>query len=90
MYLSLKDTDKPMDVSNISGFLSCDNHKQEVANIFNAWRNDSYNYITNITKIPRERALTRKRKQRQKYKIVEENKRGKINTRKKEKKKKEK
>ena len=62
VYLSLKDTDKPMDVSNISGFLSCDNHKQEVANIFNGWRNDSYNYVTNITKIPRERALTRKKK----------------------------
>ena len=62
VHLSLKDKDKPFDISNISGFLACDNHKQEIANIFNSWRNDSYTYVTNITKKPRERALTRKKK----------------------------
>lgn len=46
--INLKNTDSKLDVGNITGFLSCDNHKQKVADIFNMWRKDSNTYITNI------------------------------------------
>ena len=44
----LKNTDSTFDVSNITGFFSCDHHKQQVADIFNSWRNDSYTYMTSF------------------------------------------
>ena len=45
----LQREDNTYDISNITGFLSCDDHKQKIADIFNGWRNDSYTYMTTIS-----------------------------------------
>ena len=49
IHLMLKNTDSTFDVSNITGFLACDHHKEQIANIFNSWRNDSFNYMNTIS-----------------------------------------
>jgi hypothetical protein len=48
IHLMLKNTDSTIDISNITGIFSCDYHKQQVADIFNGWRNDSYTYMTSF------------------------------------------
>ena len=45
----LKNTDDTLDISNITGFLACDHHKQKISDIFNSWRNDSFNYMNTIS-----------------------------------------
>ena len=60
IHINLKDVDSKADIGNITGFLSCDTHKQKIANIFNEWRDDSYKYITNITKSKKEKETGKK------------------------------
>lgn len=67
IHIYLKDTSSTMNVSNISGFLSCDNHKQKIADIFNDWRNDSYTYVTNL--IPKRKDGYRKLTSEERKKI---------------------
>ena len=66
IHINLKNIDYQYDISNITGFLSCDQHKRRVADIFNSWRNDSYTYITNMTKKDRERKTTKKNNEKAK------------------------
>ena len=49
IHLMLKNTDDTLDISNITGFLACDHHKQKISDIFNSWRNDSFNYMNTIS-----------------------------------------
>jgi len=49
IHLVLKNTDNTLDVSNITGFLACDHHKQQISSIFNSWRKDSFNYMNTIS-----------------------------------------
>ena len=65
IHLMLKNTDDTLDISNITGFLACDHHKQKISDIFNSWRNDSFNYMNTVSdKMKANRKANRTRKKR--------------------------